>query len=122
MHRILRQVGVPDNILKLIPGIVATCASCRAWHRPGPASVATAELADTFNQQVEFDLMFMHKYIIFHLIDRCTRWHAACTVPDKHDRTLVNTLDSLWVAHHGPMRELIADGECGLAVAKEAKG
>eukprot|EP00969_Alexandrium_andersonii_P264551 11692827-Alexandrium_andersonii.AAC.1 len=59
MHRVLKHAGVPDAVLKLNPEIVATCANCRAWAKPPPASVASAELADSFNQQVEGDLMFV---------------------------------------------------------------
>ena len=65
MHRILQHAGVPKEVLNLLPGTVHTCASCRAWAKPTPASVASAELADRFNQQVEVDLMFVFSYIIF---------------------------------------------------------
>jgi hypothetical protein len=77
--------------------------------------VASVELADTFNQQVEADLMFVYHYIIFHMIDRCTRWHAACLVDSKEDHVLLDALNRIWVGIHGPMRELIMDGEAGLA-------
>ena len=65
--------------------------------------------------------MFVLHYIIFHLIDRCTRWHAACLVPSKEYHILLDALDTIWVSIHGPMRELIMDGEAGLAVSNEAK-
>ena len=64
MPRVLKHAGVPKEVLDLIPEIVSTCASCRAWARPTPASVASVELAATFNQQVECDLMFFHTYIM----------------------------------------------------------
>jgi hypothetical protein len=58
---------------------------------------------------------------IFHLIDRCTRWHAACLVQSKADHALLDALNSIWVGIHGPMRELIMDGEAGLAASGSAK-
>ena len=64
MIKLLKHTGVPAHVLELIPAIISTCASCRAWARPLPSSVASVELADTFNQQVECDLMFMYKFII----------------------------------------------------------
>ena len=103
MTRLLKHAGVPKHVLDLIPAIVTTCVSCRTWARPLPASVASVELADTFNQQVECDLMFVYKYTIFHLIDRCTRWHAACVVENRESQTLIDALDRLWVSVHGPM-------------------
>eukprot|EP00969_Alexandrium_andersonii_P142430 6297916-Alexandrium_andersonii.AAC.1 len=69
MHRVLKHAGVPDAVLKLIPEIVATCTNCRAWAKPPPASVASAELADAFNQQVECDLMLVYDKIVFHCLD-----------------------------------------------------
>jgi hypothetical protein len=80
MEIILQKAGAPNTVCALIPEIVGICASCRAWSRPPPASVASVELADTFNQQVEADLMFVYHYNICHTIDICTRWHAACLV------------------------------------------
>ena len=121
MTRILRRAGVPKQVCDLIPEIVSTCTSCRAWSRPLPASVASVELADSFNQQVECDLMFVFSFIIFHMIDRCARWHAACLVPTKEDTALVDALNAIWVGIHGPMIELIMDGEVGLAVSGHAK-
>ena len=64
MTRLVRHAGVPAVVLELIPAIISTCASCRAWARPLPASIASVELADTFNQQVECDLMCVYKFII----------------------------------------------------------
>jgi hypothetical protein len=84
MERILKKkAGVPITVCALIPEDFGTCASCRAWSRPPPAGVTSVELADTYNQQVEADLMFAYHYIIFHLIDRGTRWHTACLVQSK---------------------------------------
>ena len=61
MDRILKKAGVPNAVCALIPEIVGTCASCRAWRQPPPASVASVELYDTFKQQVEADLMFVYQ-------------------------------------------------------------
>ena len=82
MTRFLERVGVGDEVLQLIPEIVDTCKVCREWAKPGPNTVCSTEFADTFNQQVECDLLFAHKHIIFHMLDRCTRWHAAMLAED----------------------------------------
>ena len=55
------------------------------------------------------------------MIDLCTRWHAACLVPTKADTVHVDALNTIWVGIHGPMKELIMDGEAGLAVSGHAK-
>ena len=38
----------------------------------------------------------------------------------KEGSTLIDALDSLWVSIHGPMRELIRDGESGIATDEAA--
>ena len=52
MINVLKMVGIATPILDLIPEIVDACAACRAWSNPLPASVASVEMADTFNDQV----------------------------------------------------------------------
>ena len=54
------------------------------------------------------------------MIDRCTRWHHACLVESKKAEDLVLGIDT-WVAIHGPMKELIVDGERGIVIAQLTK-
>ena len=93
MKRFLERVGVSEQVLKLIPEVVQTCRVCREWAKPGPDHVCSTEIADTFNSQVECDLLFVRKHIIFHLLDRCTRWHTAVVIPDKTEETLQEAID-----------------------------
>ena len=76
MCRFLERVGVSEAVLKLIPEVCQTCNVCRTWAKPGPSNACSVSLTDAFNQQVECDLLFVHKHIVFHMLDRCTRWHA----------------------------------------------
>ena len=71
------------------------------------------EMPDTFNKQVEYDIVFIYKYEIFHLVDRCTRWQETYLVDSKHEHHLIDALD-VWITRHGPMAELIGDGESGI--------
>ena len=89
MTKFLNRVGVPDRVLQMVPEICSTCEIGRTWSRPGPSNAMNIDLPDTFNQQVECDLVFVYKSIIFHLVDRCTRWEAACIIADKHAPTLI---------------------------------
>ena len=117
MKRFLEKVGVSTKALDLIPEICQTCKTCREWQTPGPSTALNTNFADTFNQQVECDLLFVGKQIIFHMIDRCTRWHATVLVPGKDEETLMTAIDTIWVSIHGPMKELITDGESGIVLS-----
>ena len=114
MRKMLERCGVAEETSKMLPEICQTCKVCREWARPGPSNASNVEIADTFNAQVECDLIFIHKFIIFHMIDRCTRWHAAMVVPGKTEEDCMAALDELWFTIHGPPKELITDGESGI--------
>ena len=69
MRRFLDRVGVADKVLDMIPSVVQTCKVCREWAKPGPDNVGSVEIPDKFNDQVEVDLVFVHKYVMFHMLD-----------------------------------------------------
>ena len=119
MTKFLDRVGVPQRVLDLIPETVQTCQVCRTWAKPGPDHSCSVEIPDKFNEQVECGLLFVEKHIMFHMLDRCTRWHAARLIPDKAEGTLMKAIDELWVSIHGSPKELITDGESGI-VASDA--
>ena len=62
--------------------------------------------------------MFYRKYIVCHFIDRASRWHAAKMVDNKEDTTLLEALLTTWTQIHGPMKELIVDGEAGVVLSQ----
>ena len=113
MTHILKHTGIPQEVLDLIPSIVQTCVACRAWAKPLPRTIASVDLPEAFNRQVESDLMFVHKYIIMHFICRCIRWYHAVLIDDKTDDSMIDALDT-WVRLHGPMQEFIMDQETGI--------
>ena len=115
MKHVFRCASQPKEILDMVDDIVDTCPVCRTWARPLPKSIATASVATKFNDQVEADLLFFKKFIIFHMIDRGIRWHATQEVKSKDMETLIEAIDKIWVSIHGPMREFIIDGETALA-------
>ena len=53
--------------------------------------------------------------MIFHCVDRASRWHAAQVVTGKHDNVLWEALMAIWIGIHGPMQTLVVDGERGIA-------
>ena len=107
MTRFLRHVGVPQRVLDLIPETVQMCQLCRAWTKPGPGHVSCTQNSDRFNEHVECSLFFIdQQHIIFHMLDRCTRWHTARPIPDTTEDTLKRTINEMWITIHGPPKEL----------------
>ena len=121
MTRLLKRAGVPKEALEIIPDIVDTCAACRAWSLPLPHRVASVNIPDKFNGQVECDIVFIHSHAILHFVDRCTRWHAAViVVPGTSEDSIIKAPQSHWITIHGPMRKLIMDGASGVAASARA--
>ena len=58
MKNLLSAAGVEPRVLQIVPTIVDTCKVCRAWMRTGPRSVASTRLPNSFNSEVQLDLLF----------------------------------------------------------------
>ena len=83
MLEILRLAGAPRSALSKVKDIVDTCRICRAWQGPSPKSMTTTRLARDFNDIVQWDILFVRRYVISHLLDEAIRWTAAVPMPDK---------------------------------------
>lgn len=88
MRNIVQACGLPNKVLDIVPGIVDTCRECRAWEAAGPATQSVVRISYKFNEHVEVDLMFYKQFIVFHMIWRCTRWHAAIGNESKEEEVL----------------------------------
>ena len=121
MSNPLKRVGMSQHILDMIPDIVNTCSACRAWVEPQPASIASVGLTETFNDQVEAYLICIYNFIVFHVVGRCTRWHATRLTSSKEDTSLIHTLEESWTTIHGPMHELTMGCESGVAKSQRTQ-
>ena len=83
MERTLKTAGVPQKILDLVPAVIDTCRECRAWASSKADVTPSVELTTQPNEQVEGDILFYKRYVIWHMVDRCDRWHAAEEIPTK---------------------------------------
>ena len=119
-REILAAAGLPQKILEMSSDVVNTCRECRQWQQPGDATQTTSFLADRFNQRVESDILFVMQFMIYHLVDKCTRFHGGEVIEDKTESSLLSALWTSWINVHGPMEQLVIDGEAGLN-SKRAK-
>ena len=113
MTAILRAAGLSNKVLDLIPSVIETCRECRNWQPPKPNTQHSLSVSMVFNEHLEVDLMFYREHIIFHGVDRATRWHAATTVASKEGEVLFEALSTCWINTFGPPKFLVCDGEGG---------
>lgn len=115
MRRVLHSAGPPASILNKVTQVVDTCRECRAWARPANKTIPTMRMSTAFNEHVEVDLMFYKEHTIFHMICCATRWHAAALVRSRQEEELLSATHKIWLSIHGPMQQLISDGELGIS-------
>ena len=128
MRRLLSLMGIPSDVMAMIPAIVDTCRICRQWARNAPAVRTALRIALRFNQAVQGDLLFysdetgtvVKDYIILHLICECIRFTVAEEIPDKVTATILQCITARWIRVHGPPELLTFDGE-GALNSDEAK-
>jgi len=72
-------------------------------------------MARDFKNIVQWDLLFVRKFVISHLLDEAIRWTVATSISDKTPTSIIEAIGQYWIRPYGPMRILIADGESGLA-------
>eukprot|EP00435_Cladocopium_sp_Y103_P051132 s594_g15.t1 len=114
MQVLLEAAGVNPQILAMIPSIIDTCDICRHWQRPGPKSVASTRLAETFNKEVQMDLLFYKTHVVLHCIDSCTRWTSVSLLPNREPSSIIDGFANCWVRLFGPPTCILSDQEGGL--------
>ena len=125
LQSFFRAAGVPAKACNFVPQVVQACQVCRPWKGPGQANKLTYSLALSFNEEVQFDLLFYHSRLepgfggangvpIAHLIDCCIRWPACVASPSKTIWDLLNCISNGWVSVFGNMQTLTLDGESGM--------
>ena len=113
MRARLEAAAIPSTTREMVPKIIQTCRECRAWATPGPDTQYTNAAEESFNETVEFDIMFYKDHKIFHGIDRASRWHETQEIMDKEEQTLTDAFYD-WVGRHVAMKKAVYYGEGGL--------
>ena len=119
MKTIFKTAGLPTKLNDTVDTVIDTCKECRAWTLPKPTNIPAVKISIRFCQNGEADLLFYKEFVIFHLIDRATRFHAGQESNDsaigaKSEDVLIELYSTTWVTHHGPFEILYVDGESGL--------
>eukprot|EP00435_Cladocopium_sp_Y103_P052682 s894_g16.t1 len=114
MQVLLEAAGVNPQILAMIPSIIDTCDICRHWQRPGPRSVASTRLAETFNKEVQMDLLFYKIFVVLHCIGSCARWTLVSLLPNREPSSIIDGFANCWVRLFGPPTCVLSDQGGGL--------
>eukprot|EP00434_Breviolum_minutum_P026800 symbB.v1.2.023686.t2/scaffold2188.1/size86315/1 len=114
MMTLLEAAGVSKEVILLIPSIVDTCSVCRNWQRTGPKTVTSMRVPESFNQEVQIDLLFYKTFIILHAIDACIRWSAVAILPNRESSSILAGFCNSWLRIYGPPQHVLTDQEGGL--------
>ena len=114
MEQLLTHAGAPVEARKLLKDVVDTCRTCRMWTRPRPKSVASTHLATSFNEIVQWNILFHKDHMVSCLIDEAIRWTAGGLLPNKEAVSLIAEITQSWLRPFGGMKVLVSDRESGL--------
>jgi hypothetical protein len=114
LQTLLKQAGLPPEIVKLAQSVVDTCKVCRLWQRPGDKAVASNRLSAEFNAAVQCDLLIWGSIILLHICDECTRFSMAQIVSGKKASDLLPAIAGMWFRYFGAPKLLISDHEGSL--------
>ena len=120
MKDLLTAAGVDPATAQLVDEVVSTCSICRMWVRPGPKSVTSTRFPHRFNDTVEYDLLFVKRYVILHMIDTCIRWSAGKLVFGRDFDSLKTGMYDIWFSKFGYPQELVGDKEGSLDTEEAA--
>ena len=89
--------------------------------RPGPKSMTSTRLATSFNDVVQWDILFHRRAMISHIMDECIRFAAGSILVSKNANGLIRAITTDWLRPFSAPRVLIADGESGLTTEEASQ-
>ena len=64
MTSVLRNAGIPEEVISYIPDIISTCRECRKWTPRAKDTQPSASLAMNIDEVIETDLLLYREYIV----------------------------------------------------------
>jgi len=113
METIYGHAGLPQSTLGMVRVVTDNCKVCREWAAAGPEPVASLRLVVQINVEVEADIMFYKRLIVWNMVDRADRWHACHLLADKSAPRIQDAISQCWIKIWGAPTFLIIDGEGG---------
>ncbi|CAK0873269.1 unnamed protein product [Prorocentrum cordatum] len=114
LRDLLSAAGLPREVINMVQDVVDTCTVCREWQRRGEKPVTSLTFTTTFNEGIQFDLLFLDDGIVVHLIDMCIRWAQGLFVKSKEPGDVLPAITHIWFRVHGPPKFITSDQEGAL--------
>ena len=132
VQRLHRNLGHPDpqQLTELLASRGASdvvleaarqyhCVACQRYKKPNKASPAQLPTADSFNQVIQADVLWIKlgpkKYPILSIVDTATRFQAASVLYGERTSDFIHALERGWIRHFGCPTTLITDEGRGWA-------
>ena len=132
VQRLHRNLGHPDpqQLTELLSSRGASdvvleaarryhCVACQRYKKPNKASPAQLPTADSFNQVIQADVLWIKlgskKYPILSVVDTATKFQAASVLYGERTSDFLHALERGWIRHFGCPTTLITDEGRGWA-------
>ena len=111
LQSLLSKSGMPSDVLKLVPEVVAGCAICKKYSRLKSRPVVKANHPASFGEEVQTDYFQLWNEWFMIFIDVATRYKVVVKVSGRDLPTALHALLHNWLRFFGPMRKLVSDQE-----------
>ena len=111
LQSLLSRAGMPSDVVKLVPEVVASCAICRKYSRLKSKPAVKTNHPMVFGEEVQADYFQLWNQWFMILIDVATRYKIVVKVAGRDLPTALQVLLHHWLRFFGPMRRLVSDQE-----------
>ena len=117
LTELLASRGASDTVLEVARQY--HCVACQRYKKPNRAAPAQLPTADTFNQVIQSDVLWIKlgekKYPILSVVDTATKFQAASVLYGEKTCDFIHALERGWIRHFGCPTTLISDEGRGWA-------
>ena len=114
MKDLLGAAGIPIEVINEVQSVVDTCRACREWSRRSAKPITSITLTSTFNEGVQFDLLFLDDGVVAHVIDLCIRWAQGIFVKSREPAEVLAAIDHFWNRVYSAPGFIVSDQEGAL--------
>ena len=111
LQSLLSRAGMPSDVVKLVPQVVASRGICRKYSRLKSKPAVKTSHPMVFGEEVQTDYFQLWGQWFMILIDVATRYKVVVKVAGRDLQTALQTLLHHWLRFFGPMRRLVSDQE-----------
>lgn len=113
-QNLLREVGMPADVVELASEAVQGCVVCRKFvqlpNRPQMRTGGSTNFGDT----LQIDIFYWKGHVFLLIIDEATRFKTCAELRGQDSETILATIFASWMSYFGPPKRIVLDQQMSL--------